>query len=136
MQIEFYTCYIFTFKNAIRSISLPYSILYPITTQSRITQPIRAKDSNGFREAECVLKTWLWLPILVHFRKQQRNIFNILIASSSASASNRLSKSDLCFKGRTFKDIFINQQIPNLSLHNANIIKSRFLKLSKIGRQS
>ena len=54
----------------------------------------------------CVLKTWLWLPSLVHFRKQQRNIFNILIASSSASAGNRLSKSDLCHSRRNIQHFY------------------------------
>ena len=47
----------------------------------------------------CVLKTWLRLPVLVHFRKQQRNISNILVVSASASTNSHLSKSYLCFKG-------------------------------------
>ena len=42
------------------------------------------------------------LPVLVHFRKQQRNIFNILI--TTASANSCLSTSGLCFKGRKFKE--------------------------------
>ena len=80
-------------------------------------------------EAFCIsyfaafLKTWLRLPFLVHFRKQQRNISNILIISTSASTSSHLSKSYLCFKGkhsrRNISTHSVSQQSPNLSLNSA-----------------
>ena len=88
---------------------------------------MRAKHSNGFTESapawSLCLKTWLRLPVLVYFRKQQRNISNILIVSTSASANSHRSESYLCFKGehsrrniQHFHTQRVNQQSPNLFL--------------------
>ena len=62
-----------------------------------------------------------------YFRKQQRNVSNILIVSTSASANSHLSKSYLCFKGehsrRNIQHFYTQRKSTefarNLSLHSA-----------------
>ena len=104
-------CYIFTCEKAIRPINFTYSIFHmwkynqsspriEWLSQSEQSTQMASQLSWNQRPLEvCVLKTWLRLPVLVHFRKQQRNISNILVVSTSASTNSHLSKSYLCFKG-------------------------------------
>ena len=63
----------------------------------------------------------------LYFRKQQRNVSNILIVSTSASANSHLNKSYLCLKGehsrRNIQHFYAQRKSTefarNLSLHSA-----------------